>query len=324
MTKINVIPMDTKACGYYRLIYPAQAMYNFAKVNIAAPYTFTYYGQDWNYTARICNKQIFEELLKYKHSHNVKFAIDYDDNLWEELPSYNRCNIHWQDNWNDMNMYLSELADVITCSTEDLANSIRKFKGCADKVVVIKNALDANRWRFDYYKPNATLNFFYAGSPTHWSNDDYGDFSKELVKYLYNKQVNVLGTVPTFLNNTKHLCKWVDINAYPTIFAKCALQSKFIIAPLADNLFNRCKSDLKYLESAAIGRVCLCSNVGEYNKIAHPYQIIPNDADFNKIQYIVNRADTHYDEIIKWQYDKLKERWLDYKLYLNLFETEEQ
>lgn len=111
----------------------------------------------------------------------------------------------------------------------------------------------------------------------------------------------------------------MDINSYPTVFAKYALKSKFIIAPLQDNIFNRCKSDLKYLESAAIGRVCLCSDVGEYKKVAHPMQIIPNDADFNKIEYIVNRATKHYDEIIRHQYKVLNERWLDPNKYIELF-----
>ncbi len=32
MLNIDIVPMDNKGCGYYRLIYPAQAMYNQYKV----------------------------------------------------------------------------------------------------------------------------------------------------------------------------------------------------------------------------------------------------------------------------------------------------
>lgn len=318
MLNIDIVPMDNKGCGYYRLIYPGQAMYNQCKVNISTSKSFKAFGQEWIYTARICNKEMFELLLDFKRKTNIKFAIDFDDNLWEEAPSYNRVNIEWQSNYKDMNKYLGELADMVTCSTEPLKESLLKFNN-VNNVKVIQNCLDYNRWRFDYHRPNNNLNFFYAGSNTHWSDDDYGDFSNEFVKYLRNKEVNVLGTVPTFLPDANNVCKWADINYYPTIFAKYALQNKFVIAPLKDNIFNRSKSDLKYLECAAVGRVCLCSDVGEYKKVAHPMQIIPNDADFNKIQYIINRADKHYDEIIQHQYKVLNERWLDCNKYIEAF-----
>lgn len=318
MLNLDVVPMDNKACGYYRLIYPAQAMYNQCKVNISAVRSFKSIGQEWIYTARICNKELFEQLINFKKKTGIKFAIDYDDNVWEEMPNYNRAPIDWKSNYVSMNTYLSELADLITCSTDTLKDSLQKFND-VDNIHVIKNCLDYNRWRFDYHKPNNVLNFFYAGSNTHWSDDNYGDFSNEFVKYLRNKDINVFGSVPTFLPNANNVCKWVDINYYPTLFARYAMQNKFVIAPLKDNLFNRCKSDLKYLECAAIGRVCLCSDVGEYKKVAHPMQIIPNDADFNKIEYIINRADKNYDQIIEHQYKVLNERWLDCNKYIEAF-----
>lgn len=318
MLNVDVVPMDNKACGCYRLIYPAQAMYNQCKVNISPVMSFKSFGQEWIYTARVCNKDLFEQLLYFKNKTNIKFAIDYDDNLWEEPPEYNRVNIDWKSNYNDMNTYLGELADLITCSTEPVKESLLKFNK-VNNVKVIKNCLDYNRWRFDYYRPNDKLNFFYAGSNTHWTEDNYGDFSTGLVKYLYNKEVNVLGSVPGFLPNANNVCKWADINYYPTTFAKYALPNKFVIATLKDNQFNRCKSDLKYLECAAIGRVCLCSNVGEYSKVAHPMQIIPENADINQIEYIVKRADKHYEQILSHQYKVLNERWLNGNKYIELF-----
>lgn len=319
---IDIVPMDDKACGYYRLIYPAQAMYNLCKVNISPVRSYKSFGQEWIYTARICNREIFEQLIGFKKKTGIKFAIDYDDNLWEEMPSYNRVDIDWKKNQNDMSSHLGELADLVTCSTDALRASLLKFDN-VDNVKIIKNSLDYNRWRFDYMKPNDRLGFFYAGSSTHWSDDDYGDFSEGLVKYLRNREVNVLGTAPSFLPKAVNVCKWADINYYPTIFARYALQSKFVLAPLRDNLFNRCKSDLKYLECAAIGRVCLCSNVGEYQKVAHPMQIIPEEADVNQIEYIVNRAERHYREIIEHQYRVMNERWLDCHKYIEAFSPSE-
>lgn len=314
MNKLNFVPMDNKACGYYRVIYPAQSLYNYHRVNISPIRTFNNFGEDYVFTQRICNKEVFEQLLEYKNKNHVKFIIDYDDLLWSELPSYNKCNIDWDNNYKDMNLYLSQLADIIICSTISLERSIREFDGC-NNTIVIPNMLDPNRWRFDNYNVNKDKSFFYAGSPTHWSNDELGDFTPELVKYLNNHKVNVMGTIPTFLTNANKVIGWCEINNYPTLFAKYALPNNFVISPLEDNLFNSCKSDLKYLECCAIGRVCLCNDVGEYKRIAHPYQVIPRNADYNQIDYIVNRANKHYNEILKWQYNKLDERWLDYRKY---------
>lgn len=298
-------------------------MYNLCKVNISAVRSFKSLGQDWIYTARICNKEMLEQLLDFKKKTHIKFAVDFDDNLWDELPSYNRANIDYKSNHAAMSTYLNELADLVTCSTDELAKSLNKF---SDNVHIIKNCLDYNRWRFDYIRPNDKLNFFYAGSNTHYSDNDFGDFSKEFVRYLNNKEVNVMGSVPKFLSSASSgganlVCQWTDINYYPTVFAKYALQNKFVIATLKDNLFNRCKSDLKYLECAAIGRVCLCSDVGEYSKVAHPYQIIPATADVNQIEYIVKRADKHYEQILAHQYKVLNDRWLDGHKYLQMFES---
>lgn len=47
MIKINFVPLDYRACGRYRIIYPAQVLYNAAKVTISEPATFYYYGLDW-------------------------------------------------------------------------------------------------------------------------------------------------------------------------------------------------------------------------------------------------------------------------------------
>lgn len=318
--KINFVPLDYRACGRYRIIYPAQVLYNAAKVTISAPATFSYYGQDWVYTQRILYKEEFEPLIDMKEKFNVKFIIDYDDDLWNGFPEYNLCKVDCKEVHSNMTKYLAKLADKVTCTNEYLKKSLSEFIP-EDRIIVMPNCLDFHRWRFDRYPVPVKESFIFAGSPTHWAPDDLGDFSKGLVTYLNNKDVNVMGHAPTFLPNAKTVGKWVDIDDYPIYFAKNALPNKFVIAPLADNDFNRCKSDLKYIESCAVGRVCLVSEFPgcPYNDVSHSYQRIPINSTATAIKYIVERATEHYDEIIAHQYNVLQSRWIDWSKYLELF-----
>lgn len=315
--RINFIPADLGGCGYYRIIYPAQMLYNHYKVTISTPATFNYYEQDYIYTQRICHSDTFKALLQMKDK-GVKFIIDYDDCIWKEVPSYNRCNVHWKDNYNGMKEYLALLADKVTCTNEFIKESLTEFIE-PDKIIVIPNSLDYSRWRIDYYEPNDKLNFLYAGSNTHWNVNDTGDFHKGLINYLKDKEVNIMGTNPTFLNVHSNT-PWVDVNSYPIIFASRALQNRFVLAPLQDNYFNKCKSDLKYLECCAVGRVALVSTFTDspYN-LSHPLQRIPNNCSESTMKDIVKNAIKHYDEIIKHQYSIINNRWLKKDLYEPLF-----
>jgi hypothetical protein len=96
---------------------------------------------------------------------------------------------------------------------------------------------------------------------------------------------------------------------------------------LADNFFNKCKSDLKYLEAAAVGRVCLVSdfNNSPYAN-AHPYQKIPVNATYKEIEFIVQRANEHYNEILRHQWQYLNDRWLDNHIdqYIKILGLEEK
>lgn len=309
--------MDRTACGRYRIYYPGLNMYNVENVTISPPGTFHYYGQDYIYTQRVCTSKVFELLLELKIKfQGLKFIIDYDDCVWQELPKYNRCKVDWQANYEGMKKYLDILADRVTCTNDFLKKSLSEFVP-EGKITVIPNCLDYNRWRFDYYAPNDNLSFFYAGSPTHFDENTYGDFPKGAVEYLKGKEVSIQGIKPWFLD-TRHVYPWVDIDDYPIAFANNALKSKFILTFIEDNYFGNCKSDLKYIESCAVGRVCLCSDMGTYS-LAHPYQKIPKDVTKEQFEKIVERANDNYDMLIKYQYDILNKRWLDRKKYQNLF-----
>lgn len=317
--KIEFIPMDHTACGMYRVRNPQEVMYDKCKCFLSSPGVFFPHGQNWIYTQRLCHPNSMKQIIEMKKKVGCKIAIDFDDDVWHPLPEYNKCAVHWKENYEAMKLYLSELADVVTCTNEHLKNNISEFID-KDRIVIIPNALNYNRWRFDPTKSPDEISFFYAGSPTHYDNVNrlYGDFSKGVADYLNRHKVIIQGIKPWFLPNAQVLSGWVPILDYPTWFARNALQAKFVLSPLADNEWNENKSDLKYLECAAVGRVCLCSDISTY-ECAHPYQRIPKNCTSQTFQFIVHRAIENYDMLLKHQYNVLNSRWLKADQYLDLF-----
>lgn len=314
--QINFVPGDNFACGYYRIRNPFNKLYSSCKATLSPAGRFHYYGQDYFYTQRICNEKTFESLLKLKEQTGVKYIIDYDDDVWHELPSYNRCQIHHEDNFNGMKKYLDKVADKVTCTNEFLKENLSQFLP-KEKIEVIPNCLDYNIWRFDKYKAPSNTSFFYAGSPTHYDDKSLGDFPKGAVEYLKGKDISVMGPKPWFLN-VKNSYPWVSIEDYPIQFARNALQSRFILSFIEDNYFGNCKSDLKYIEAAAVGRVCLCSDISTY-ALAHPYQKVPVNVTKQTFKYIVDRANDNYDLLLNHQYKVLQQRWCTKDKYMNLF-----
>lgn len=313
---IDCVPMDPYACGLYRVKNIADVLYgtNYT-ISISQPGSFHYHNQDYFFTQRAVGTKNMETLMAVKEQTGVKFIIDFDDDVWDELPKYNFTNVNWVDNRDSMRKYLDKLADIIIVSTESLKDNLTQFVP-ATKINVIPNMLPRFKWTFPRITAPDNNTILYAGSPTHFSNEThmYGDFTSEWDKFLKDKDVTIMGIKPWFINTDK-VYPWTDMISYAVNFYHIASQCKFVIAPLANNLFNKCKSDLKYLECCAIGRVCICSDFenSPYH-YAHELQKVPVNATAKQIEYAFKQCTEHYDEIVQYQYEYLNKRWLENNL----------
>jgi len=72
-----------------------------------------------------------------------------------------------------------------------------------------------------------------------------------------------LALAPLIDKGEIELHKWSHIYDYPAKITE--LQCNAMIAPLADNKFNKSKSNLKYIEASALGLPCICQDLCTYS-----------------------------------------------------------
>jgi len=161
---------------------------------------------------------------------------------------------------------LCGVADVVTTTTDYLANMIKnKLKEHVEKdVVVLPNYLEMPIWELPTRKNySGEIRIVWAGSCTH--RNDMKFIAPVIhkicqkypqVKFIYCGDVEL---IPLFKDINSEYVDAVPFRAWPAKLH--SLRADIGIAPLLDNEFNRCKSNLKYLEYGICGIPSVFSDV---------------------------------------------------------------
>jgi hypothetical protein len=185
----------------------------------------------------------------------IKLWLDYDDNLFAlnpENPTYALYN-NPETQTNIKNML--GLADAVSVPTEYLRQAYSEFN---KNIYVVPNAFHDTLFTRPEVKPR-TNNVIWRGPEAHIF--DLMSHSKELnqiTKDFPEWRFMFAGFSPWFLsetNNKGHIPS-MDIVMYMKMLFDMAPSCLHV--PLADNSFNRCKSNIAYLEGSYAGAVCVC------------------------------------------------------------------
>ena len=216
----------------------------------------------------------FEEfcsLVDKCRSYNKKLIFDLDDLLFE-LPEY-----HYDRQKHRFAPYLLPIyyaiqeADLVTVPTRTLKEYVSSIN---ENVLVLPNYLDDQLWKAKSSKENNSGKIIigYIGTVTHFK--DLESISHILInlldKFEGKVELKIWGFEPP-----EDLCKHPNISynslfyvSYPA-FAKWfqTVTLDIAIAPLIDNLFNKCKSSLKFLEYSINGISGVYSDIETYNSV---------------------------------------------------------
>lgn len=258
-------PADHAGCGHYRIIQPFEALQAAGLVDgmlsdgLLSVSDLERYAPD----AIVLQRQIGEERLEamrrikaFSSAFKVYELDDYLPNL--PLKSLHRTHMS-KDILRTIRRGCSYV-DRFVVSTDALAEA---FAGIHPDIRVVPNRLPAGWWRglSNHRRQGVRPRVGWAGGVSHSGDLDLiADVVRELageVEWVF------FGMCPDKLRPyVSEFYAGVAIERYPRRLA--ALGLDLALAPVEQNLFNECKSNLRLLEYGACGFPVICSDVGCY------------------------------------------------------------
>lgn len=256
---------DYAGCGYYRIIKPFEAMRDAGVVDGKLSDTFLSvpYMARYKPDSIIMQRQITAEFHEWARIVGKRTDVFKVFELDDYLPNIPIKNHHRAEFGNDtLKMLRKSLGymDRFVVSTETLAEA---FANAHPEIVVRKNRLSYDWWdnltslRGQGDKPRVG----WAGGSSHTGDlemifDVVKAFADE-VDWIF------FGMCPPKLRPyVKEFHFGVDIELYPKKLA--SLNLDLALAPVEDNHFNACKSNLRLLEYGACAIPVICSDVPCY------------------------------------------------------------
>ncbi len=196
------------------------------------------------------------------------------DDLFGNLPGKHQLHNYHKREGNTRLRRALELSDRLVVTTEPLREYYQAY---VPETRVIPNALVETTW-FDLpvkrRERKDKLRVGWAGAQQH-----LGDLDMiQTVVAHFGTQVDwvFMGMCPPSIHpHVKEVHPFVSIDVYPQTLANLDLD--IAIAPLEDNPFNTCKSNLRLLEYGAMGWPVVCSDVYPFRTDDPPVRRVSND-----------------------------------------------
>lgn len=299
-----------------------------------------------------------QSMVDMLHKNGVAVIVDNDDywnigpthimhKMWSKDHLYDRKGNMLSDG-NSLTKWKASLmaADAVITTNSQLMEKTLKFN---ENVYVVPNALDSSDRQMNVLKTPEAANkvvFGYLGSPTHkrdvsvlgyafnrlYNSDLKDRFSVVLGGDMRNTQENIeaggktLGSltfesyVKTFNGDSKS--EHSNFSTYPYSPVTTYMQFyNFInvsLVPLERSEFNMYKSELKMIEAAAMGCLCVCSNTLPYSEFyGDDFAVFVDDGYKGHKQWdkvlrdIVERPEDYFAKVVKAREWYLENRTLD-------------
>lgn len=340
---VNIFPADSTGCNFYRNLCPqitVQHMVGNVLFNNCAKFMVDdnfFTGVNVNILQRQVNDNQASYYLKYvvplSHKTGSWIVYNIDDCIHkDDIPKYNTA---W-DAYQDPNYYnnircMLNASDFVLVTTDELRTYYEtKFGVPHNNFIVIPNYIPqwwmGHCFNFDktmkQYDINVTKNhkprIGIIGSPSHYDirdlheKNDITDIAPYIEKTVDKYQWVIFGSVIPELRSLVadgkiEYHRGIDVMHYPDVISSLNLQ--FIVAPLLDNTFNRCKSNIKLTESWAMGICCAAQNLPAYSKYTDDV-FESNDELDALLDNTLKDADTFASKI-QQNHENMKDWWLE-------------
>jgi hypothetical protein len=275
---IMFIPWENSGVGLYRLIIP---MLSLAERKLADVETIDEFSEDITKSVKVdfgvladkVNKKVHNIVYTTKplipqhiamcqmlQSFGYKWVLDMDDNIFEvniDNPGFRAFDKAGKGDaryWIEVAM---RECDLLVVSNDNLKKVYNRYN---KNIFINKNTIDFRFWQHTnaWGKGNKTI-VGWAGAGGHTLDMGLIEEPIKELKGKWGKRVEFVafgGEKPDFFD--RHV-GWVDLRKYPEKLA--SLGFDIGIAPLRDNLYNRGKSNLRWLEYSALKIPTVASDV---------------------------------------------------------------
>lgn len=286
--KLNIlfVQRDDGGCGFYRCMQPATFLTRAGLANavsiMKAPTHEQLLGADLVVMQEMGTIEA-NNIAKFLEENKIPFMVEFDDFVHHVSPR----NMAGYVAWNPSTLFLHRAMEItrraagVTVSTNQLA---REYFPYNPYIYVLPNYLDKDRWDLPIVKrQDDKIRIGWCGGNAH--ADDLYMVSKvieQLVKEYDGKVVfetmgmlrqelaGVFPMAPTSTDScpscgfegTLHHFPGEHYDNFPQVLASRGWD--IAIAPVIDNGFGNCKSDLKIKEYSALGYPVVASNVRPY------------------------------------------------------------
>lgn len=261
MIKYAGWPQQDTAVGFYRIIQPARFLKRQKLVKEARVIPFTgqnqtqYYdwkdktwmeicdGADVLHTTLLWKQEDILKCLNLRHHFGLKWVVDIDDNIYassKDNPASDNADILRP----NRELCLS-LADGLTVSVSNLKELYSQLN---PNVLVQPNGIDFKVWDKLQVRKHKKIRIGWRGAYGHKQDLELIRPAMEKIKAAYpNVEFVTFGYSPGFEDET---LSWVSSEKYPEKLAGLGID--IAVVPLIDSGYNRCKSNLNWLEWSAL------------------------------------------------------------------------
>lgn len=272
---------DYGGCGFWRMIWPEYNLNIHQKAIISGLTCMVldlrfYQGLKairMQRQATPVQNAFIKELIKVKPQMGFRLLYEVDDIVFkDDIPDYNRCKDAFVDQKIvDSILDIMSSMDEVTVTCQYMKDYYINKTGNKN-ITVIPN-YPPKFWMDGLYHKDRIVKLYeqhkkrprilYAGSGTHVdvlnrtnSNDDFAHIIDAVIKARKKFKFVWKGCFPLAIkpfidNGEMEYIEWSSLSQYPK--GLYDTECNVMIAPLQDNVFNKSKSNIKILESGALG-----------------------------------------------------------------------
>ena len=327
---------DYSGCGHWRMIWPEQVLNAHDKavchgttvMNGDARQYIQVKGVRVQRQATLQQLEFFKFLRQLADKQNFRLMYEIDDICFsEDIPDYNKYKHAFTDpEIRKAAQEMMSMADEITVTCPFMRDYYRSKTGNQNVTIVpnfmpkfwMGNKHDLGRTMHSLERSKRRPRILYSGSGAHFDidgrvkqKDDFYHVNEVIAKTVDEFRWVFLGAFPLTLKPLVEAGK-IEFHPWSRLYEYGQklydLNVNMVVAPLQDNIFNRSKSDLKYIEACALGLPIACQDMCTYENA--PIKFKTGDEMIDQIKNTL-RDTKRYKSICKKAINYANTRWLE-------------